>query len=119
MRIRKVTKRLSGLRMLLFPAFATTESGLRSSTDDPASSLGQAKRHGLAPPTKHHFRHQGVPLTIFQRHLGLESSSCGAGHLGCREAGIGDSSGTHPRPSFQRLVLHVHHRTPSIISYLT
>jgi hypothetical protein len=30
MGISKVTKRLSGLRMLLFPAFATTQSGLDS-----------------------------------------------------------------------------------------
>ena len=90
MGISKGPKRLSGLRMLLFPAFATPQSGLGSSTEDPAASLGQAKRHGLAPPTQHRFRHQGVPRTILQRHLGLERSSFGAGHLGCREAEIGD-----------------------------
>jgi hypothetical protein len=105
MRISKVTKRLSGLRMLLFPAFATTASGLRSSTDEPASSCGQTKRHGLAPPTKNGFRHQGVTLTIFQRHLGLESSPFGAGHLGCCEAEIGDLRRTERRSAFKRGVL--------------
>jgi hypothetical protein len=52
MGIRKLTQRLGRLGMLLFPAFATTESRLSSQTDDAASSLGQAKRHGLAPQPK-------------------------------------------------------------------
>jgi len=115
----KVTKRLRGLRMLLFPAFAATESRLRASTDEPASSLGEAKRHGLAPPPKHCFRHQGVPRTIFQRHLGLESSSCGAGHLGCREAEIGDLRRTERQPVLQHGVWHTHERTSRIESEFT
>src|SRR2546425_5362433 len=46
-----LTKRLGCLRRLLFPAFATTASRLRAQTDAPGSSLCQAQRHGLAPPT--------------------------------------------------------------------
>ncbi len=52
MGIGKLTQRLGDLRMLLFPAFAATESRLRPQTDDPASAFGQAKRDSLAPPPK-------------------------------------------------------------------
>lgn len=72
MGIGESTQRLGRLGMLLFPAFATTESGLCPQADDAASSLGQAKRDCLAPPTKDGFRTQGVALTLFQRHLGLK-----------------------------------------------
>ena len=60
MGIGKLTKRLGSLRLLLFPAFAATESCLSPQTDDPASALGQPKRYGLASPPKDSFRHQGV-----------------------------------------------------------
>src|SRR5712691_5837376 len=39
MGVGKLTKRLGCLRMLLFPAFATTASRLSAQTDDPGSSL--------------------------------------------------------------------------------
>ena len=84
MRLGELTQRLSRLRIQLFPAFAPTESRLRPQTDDPGLSLGQAKRHGLAPPTQDGFSHQGVALTIFHRHLGLKGAPFGAGHFGCR-----------------------------------
>src|SRR6266478_3737094 len=82
MGIGKLTKRLGGLRLLLFPAFAATESRLSPQTDDPAAALGQTKRYGLAPPSKDSFRHQGVARTIFQRHRSLKRSPCGASQFG-------------------------------------
>lgn len=39
MGVGKLTQRLSHLRMLLFPAFAATESRLRTKTHDPGASL--------------------------------------------------------------------------------
>src|SRR6266446_7147176 len=82
MGIGKLTKRLGGLWLLLFPAFAATESRLSPQTDDPASALGQTTRYGLAPPPKDSFRHQGVALTIFQRHRSLKRSPFGASQFG-------------------------------------
>jgi hypothetical protein len=84
MRLGELTQRLSHLRMLLFPAFAPTERRLSPQPEDPGASLGEAKRHGLAPPTKDSFSHQGVALTIFYRHLGLKGAPFGTGHFGCR-----------------------------------
>ena len=84
MGVGKVTKRLGCLRMLIFPAFATTASRLSAQTDDPGSSLCQAKRHSLTPPTKDGFSHQGVAPTIFQRHLCLKSAPLGTSHFGGR-----------------------------------
>jgi hypothetical protein len=90
MSISQLTKRLSGPWVLLFPAFAATESRLRSQADDPASSLGQAKRHRLAAPTKDCFRLQGIALALFQRHLSFKRSPFRATQFGGREAQIGD-----------------------------
>jgi hypothetical protein len=55
MRIGELTKRCSRLLGLVFPAFASTEGRLRAKTNEPGSSLRQAKRHGLASPTKKGF----------------------------------------------------------------
>jgi hypothetical protein len=90
MGIGKLPQRLGDLRMLLFPAFAATESRLRPQTDDSASAFGEAKRDGLAPPPKDSFRYQGVARTIFQRHRSLKRSPFGASQFGCREAEIGN-----------------------------
>ena len=84
MGIGKLTQRLRHLRLLLFPAFAATESRLRTKTHDPGASLSQAKRDGLAPPPQDGFRHQGMAGTLVQGPRGLQSSSCGAGHVGGR-----------------------------------
>ena len=55
MRIGELTKRCGRLLMLVFPAFASTEGRLRTKTNEPGASLCQAKRHGLASPTKKGF----------------------------------------------------------------
>jgi urease beta subunit len=105
--------------MLLFPAFATTESGLRPHTDDAASSLGQAKRYPLASPTKDGFRPQGVALTIFQRHLGLKRAPLGAAELGCRQAQISYLRRGKRRLPLKRGVLQTHDRTSRVESGFT
>src|SRR6266478_4809446 len=74
MGVGELMKRFSRLRMQVFPAFAPTEGRLSTETKDPCSSLRQAKRHGLASPTKDGFGQEGVAPTIFQRHLGLKGS---------------------------------------------
>src|SRR5882724_8920614 len=55
MGVGELMKRFSRLRMQVFPAFAPTEGRLSTETNDPCSSLRQAKRHGLASPTKDGF----------------------------------------------------------------
>src|SRR6266850_8468968 len=77
----ELTQRLGYLRMLLFPALGPTEGRLRTETNNPSSSLRQAKRHGLASPTEEGFGHQGVAPAIFQRHLGLKGAPFGPGHF--------------------------------------
>src|SRR6266571_5621040 len=52
MRIGELAKRCSRLLELVFPAFASTKGRLPTKTHEPGSSLRQAKRHGLASPTK-------------------------------------------------------------------
>ena len=86
MRIGELPQRFGHLRLPRFPAFAATASRWRTKTHAPGASRSEAKRYGLAPPPQDGFRHQGIAVTIFQCHLGLKSSSCGAGHWGCREA---------------------------------
>ena len=119
MGIGESTQRLDRLRMLLFPAFATTESGLRPHTDDAASSLGQAKRYPLASPTKDGFRPQGVALTIFQRHLGLKRAPFGAAELGCRQAQISYLRRGKRRLPLKRGVLQTQDRTSRVESGFT
>src|SRR6266404_4385663 len=109
--IGELTQRFSHLRMPLFPAFAATEGRLRTATHEASASLGQAKRHRLAAPTKDGFRHQGLAATILQRHLGLKGAPCGAGHVGCREAEIGNLGWTGQREAVQRGMVHRHDRT--------
>src|SRR5215475_3738832 len=55
MRIGELTKRCRCLPVPVFPAFASTEGRLRPKTNEPGASLRQAKRHGLASPTKKGF----------------------------------------------------------------
>jgi hypothetical protein len=55
MRIGELPKRCGRLLMLVFPAFASTEGRLCTKTNAPGASLCQAKRHGLASPTKKGF----------------------------------------------------------------
>ena len=63
--IGELTQRFSHLRLPLFPAFAATAGRLRTETHDASASLGQAKRHRLAAPTKDGFRHRGWPPQYF------------------------------------------------------
>ena len=84
MRSGELTQRVSHLRRRLFPAFAATAGRLRTETKDASASLGQAKRHRLAAPTKDGFRQQGIAATLLQRPLGLKGAPGGAGHGGCR-----------------------------------
>src|SRR6266446_3856384 len=55
MRIGELPKCCSRLLGLVFPAFAPTKGRLRTKTNEPGSSLRQAKRHGLASPPKKGF----------------------------------------------------------------
>jgi hypothetical protein len=90
MRLGKLTKGLSHLRMLLFPSFAATQGRLRPATDDPSAFLCQAQGHGLAALPEDGCCLQGRALTLFHRHLGLKGAPRGPGHLRGREADIGN-----------------------------
>ena len=115
----ELMQRLRRQRMQLFPALAPAESRLSPQTDDPGSSLGQAKRHGLTPPPQDGFSPQGVALTIFQRHLSLKSAPCGAGHFGGGEAEIDHLRCTERWPTLQYGVVHAHDRISPIESEFT
>src|SRR4030095_13946050 len=108
--IGELTQRFSDLRLPLCPAFAATAGRLRTETHDASASLGQAKRHRLAAPTKDGFRPQGMAVTILQRHLGLKGRPCGAGHVGCREAEVGNLCWTGQREAVQRGMVYGHDR---------
>src|SRR5882672_2812171 len=54
-RIGELPQRCSHLLVPVFPAFASTEGRWSPKTHEPGSSLRQAKRHGLASPTKKGF----------------------------------------------------------------
>src|SRR5207253_8112097 len=68
MGIGKLTKRCSRLRGLVFPAFASTEGRLRTKTNEPCSSLRQAKRYGLASPPKQGLGPQRAARPISHSH---------------------------------------------------
>src|SRR6266850_2791128 len=55
MRLGKLMKRFSRLRMPLCPAFAATEGRLRPKTNDSGASLRQTACHSLAAPTEEGF----------------------------------------------------------------
>src|SRR4029453_12469259 len=112
MGIGKLTKRLGCLRMLLFPASATTEGRLRTKTPEPGASLRQAKRHGLASPPKKGFGQEGATPTIFHRHLGLKGPPCRPAHLGGRQTEVSDLRRTERRSVFKWRVVHTHDRKP-------
>jgi hypothetical protein len=86
----QLTERWGALGMRVFPACATTASGLGTATKDPWPPLGQATCHGVASPTADALGLAGVAAAVLHRYLGLQGSPCGAGHLRGSQAYVGN-----------------------------
>ena len=110
-RFRQPGQGCRGLGLRVFPACATAEGRVRSETQEPCTSCGQTPLHGMTTLPEDGCGQQGVPPTILQGHLSLQSTACRSRHCGGRQASIGELGWAKRLMGFQRWGLHTHHMT--------